>query len=230
MRPAIADIVGAADWWREAGVDSIVDEEPRDWLIARRAAAVALPVATGPATPDSLEDIVRFYQQDDMFGPAHGRLLPQGAAASGLMLLADQPEPGDAEGGPIISGEAGRLFDRMLAAIGRDRASVYLATITPVRVPGGRVDGARLEQWTEIARHHVRLAAPRALLLLGDAASRAFLGMGLVEARGRVHILNPGEAKVPAIATFHPRFLLQQPARKADAWRDLRLLLGELNQ
>lgn len=221
-------MLSAVDWWREAGVDTIVDEEPRDWLAAPRPAGPA--PAPADATPDSIEALIRLYESDAMFGPVAGRLLPRGAIASGLMLLADQPEPGDAEAGEIIAGEAGRLFDRMLAAIGRDRAAVYLATITPARVPGGRVGADQLARWTAIARRHVALAGPRALLLLGDAASRAFLGTGLVEARGRTHILNLDGANVAAIATFHPRFLLQQPARKADAWRDLRLLLGELEQ
>ncbi len=223
----IADVLSAADWWRAAGVDAMIGEEPHDWLASPKPSAAA-PTLSRPANvPDSLEAIARIYATDDMFGPVAGRLLPQGSVASGLMLMTDQP---DAEAGQIVSGEAGRLFDRMLAAIGRDRAAVYLATVTPVRVPGGRVDAARLAQWTEVARHHVGLAAPRVLLLLGDAASRAFLGTGLVEARGRAHFLNLGGASVTAIATFHPRFLLQQPARKADAWRDLRLLLGELSQ
>lgn len=227
----IADVLSAADWWREAGVDTIIDEDPRNWLVASRPSAAAVSTPATPSTAlDSLDDLVGLYRQDEMFGPVSGRLLPQGNAASGLMLLADQPEPNDTDAGQILSGGAGLLLDRMLAAIGRDRAAIYLATITPSRVPGGRVDPGRLSRWTEIARRHVEIAAPRALLLLGDAASRAFLGTSLVEARGKVHILNLGEAKVAAIATFHPRFLLQQPARKADAWRDLRMLLGELSQ
>lgn len=223
-----AGLLSAVEWWREAGVDIIVDEAPRDWLAAPRpAAATAAPTH---ASLDSLDALLRLYESDPMFGPVAGRLLPRGNIASGLMLLTDQPEPGDAEAGEIIAGEAGRLFDRMLAAIGRDRAAIYLAAITPIRVPGGRVSAKHLAQWTEVARRHVALAAPRALLLLGEAASRAFLGTSLVEARGRTHILNLDGANVAAIATFHPRFLLQQPARKADAWRDLRLLLGELSQ
>ncbi|AGH50917.1 uracil-DNA glycosylase superfamily protein [Sphingomonas sp. MM-1] len=230
------EFLSTIDWWREAGIDTLVEEEARDWLAAPRpapapAASPAAATAEAPASvPATLDAIAAFYAEDAMFGRPDGRLLPQGDAASGLMLLADQPEPGDDEAGQIIGGEVGRLFDRMLAAIGRDRASIYLTTMTPVRVPGGRPESAALERWTEIARTHVSIAAPRLLLLLGDAATRAFIGTSLADARGRVHSLNLGGHNVRAMATFHPRFLLQQPARKADAWRDLRLLLEELGQ
>lgn len=233
------DVLSTVDWWREAGVDFLVDESPRDWLAAPK----PRPMAPSPqprrqpadeptvaAQADTLESIVALYAGDPVFGRADGRLLPAGNPASGLMVLTDQPEPDDAEGGQIIGGDAGRLLDRMLGAIGRDRASIYLAAMTPVRAPGGRADAKLVARWTDIARRHVAVAQPRVLLLFGDAASRAFIGTSMAEARGRLHSLNHGGGTVAMIATFHPRFLLQQPARKADAWRDLRLLLGELNQ
>lgn len=231
-----SDVLSALDWWSEAGVDVLVDEQPRDWLAPPRAAvtttidAANAQAASKQPAIDSLEAIHALYAEDAIFGRPDGRLLPEGAVASGLMLITDQPEGGDAEAGQLVAGEAGRLFDRMLAAIGRDRASIYLAAMTPARVPGGRPQAGALGRWTEIAHRHVDLAAPRMLLVLGDAASRAFLGMSLAEARGRVHQLNREGHNVPVIATFHPRFLLQQPARKADAWKDLRLLLEELSR
>ena len=190
---------------------------------APAASAVSLAV-------DTLETIMALYASAPIFGRADGRLLPAGNPASGLMVLTDQPEASDAEAEQLIAGEAGRLLDRMLGAIGRDRESIYLAAMTPVRALGGRTDAATVAEWTNIARRHVAVAAPRVLLLFGDAASRAFIGTSLAGARGRLHHLNHDGGTVAMIATFHPRFLLQQPARKADAWRDLRLLLGELNQ
>ncbi|WP_380874922.1 hypothetical protein ACFB49_02210 [Sphingomonas sp. DBB INV C78] len=226
------DVLSAIDWWCEAGVDVLVDEAPRDWLTVVRPAATvtaAEPVTASPVA-DSLTAIQTLYASDPIFGPVNGRLAPAGDVASGLMLLCDQPEPGDAEAGQIIAGAAGMLLDRMLAAIGRDRASIYLATMTPARVPGGRPSPKSLAAWSDLAHRHVDLAAPKALLLFGDAASRAFLGVSLADARGTVHHLNREGRRIAAVATFHPRFLLQQPARKADAWRDLRLLLGEVSQ
>lgn len=225
------EALSALGWWQLAGVDVAVGDAPRDWLvtIAKRAlpAAPAPETAAAPATLDAMRACL---ESDPLFGPGGERLLPEGDVASGLMLLADMPEPEDAGAGCLFSGEIGRMFDRMLAAIGRDRASIYLAAMMPSRPAGGRIDDAVAGRISALARDHVALAAPQLVLLLGQAPSRAILGMDLVEARGRIHHLNHGGATYAAIATFHPRFLFQRPAMKADAWRDLRLLLGEYSR
>ena len=225
-------MLSALRWWQEAGVDTIVEDAPRDWLrpVAR---TLAPPPAT--AAPAALPTTLEAFQgwlltADRMPGEASGRLAPLGDPASGLMLLADAPDPEDARAGALMSGEIGRLFDRMLAAIGRDRASIYLATMAPARPAGGRVEAATMPELIAAARHHVRLAEPRLLLLLGDAACQAMIGQDLAPARGRIHEFGDDGHSVRAIASFHPRFLLKQPARKADAWQDLRLLLRELNR
>ncbi|TVV75610.1 uracil-DNA glycosylase family protein, partial [Sphingomonas solaris] len=119
------------------------------------------------------------------------------------------------------------LLDRMLAAIGRDRASVYLASLLPARPVGGRIDPAVAAPALALAKRHVALAAPRLLLLCGDDATRALLGSGVAAARGRIHDLNHDGVKVRAVATFHPCRLLEHPMQKAGAWQDLQLLLGE---
>jgi DNA polymerase len=75
----------------------------------------------------------------------------------------------------------------------------------------------------EIARRHIALAKPKRLILFGDGPSKALLGEPLTRARGRVHRIEG----VRAVATFHPRWLLQRPPDKALAWRDLLLLTSE---
>ena len=80
--------------------------------------------------------------------------------------------------------------------------------------------------WTaalRLARDHVRLARPKRLILLGDAAARALTGQPLQAARGKIHRVEG----VRTIATFHPRWLLQRPSDKALAWKDLLLLMSE---
>lgn len=222
-------------WWQLAGVDVTVDDAPRRWLRARTAPASAptlpAPAADGPAQlPDTLAALVAWLASPDTLPQLSGpRFGPVGAAASGLMLLTDMPEPEDGAQDELLSGTTGRLLDNMLAAIGRDRASAYIASLAPARPATGLPDPALQAELGRIARHHVALAAPRVLLLLGDATTRAFTGMSLAEGRGSIHAINLDRGTVPAIATFHPRFLLKQPACKADAWADLRLMLETLN-
>lgn len=221
-------------WWREAGVDSLVGDEPFDWL-AREAPVVARTATPAPPPPAALPATLDAFQAwlaagvdlpDTRWGPR--RIAPAGDPASGLMVVVDQPEPGDAD--QLFAGDVGRLFDRMLAAVGRDRGSVYLASLAAVRAPGGLVDpesGARL---AEIMRHHIGLAAPRRVLLMGNAASRALCGMDLRDARGAIRQINTPAGKVEAVATYAPRLLFQQPAAKAEAWKDLRLFVGDFGK
>jgi DNA polymerase len=221
-------------WWQLAGVDITVDDSPRQWL---RAAATPVrdhaepAVAPAPDTlPATLEALVSWLGSAETF-PALGgqRPAPSGTVAGGLMLLTDMPDLEDAAAGTLVAGTPGRLLDAMLGAIGRDRASIYLAPLSPGRPATGRIEPALEGELGRIARHHIALARPRAVLLLGDATIRALTGVNLVQARGSIHPINLDGFNVPAIATFHPRFLLQQPACKADAWTDLRMLVEILN-
>lgn len=219
--------LSALIWWREAGVDTLVDELPRDWL-RPPAKAQPAPASASNAVPATLAGFQAWLREtESLAGASAARILPTGDPASGLMLLADMPDAADTAAGALFSGEVGRLFDRMLAAIGRDRASIYLAPMAPVRLPVSELETAEM---VALTRRHVTLAAPRLLLLLGNAPSRAILGMDFPQARGRLHAFSHEAGTVTTIATCHPRLLLQQPARKADAWADLLMVLAELGQ
>ena len=223
--------LSALGWWQEAGVDVLVDELPRDWLRpAARPGAPAPPPAPAPdALPATIAAMHARLAEPGLIGNALGRpLAPEGSLESGLMLLVDMPETGDADAGQLVSGEAGRLLDRMLGAIGRDRAAIYLAPLAPARPAGGKIAASDTAGLSRLALQHVALARPRLLLLMGDAAACAVLGRPLAEARGLVHEIDHKGARVGVVATFHPRYLLRDSGAKAKAWADLRLLLGRL--
>jgi uracil-DNA glycosylase family 4 len=223
----------ALDWWHDAGVDTLVDDGPRDWL-APSAPVVAAPIA-GPAgtiavvppteMPVLLADFLNWRA-----GPAVPEASWGGVAfaATGpvnaeLMVLVDCPERDDGE--TLLSGPAGRLFDRMLAAIGLAREAIHLTSVCAKRPTAGRVHQEVEAQLAAIAQHHVGLVGPKRLLVLGNAASRAILGTDLSNARGRLHTFNHKTGKTGTVASFHPRFLLEKPAAKAEAWRDLQMLM-----
>lgn len=238
-----ASVGSALAWWDEAGVDTLADETARDWHAVPattrqpgRADAVTAPAAPVVAPlPTSLAAFATWRVGPDAPEAAWpGQpLAATGDPASAIMVLVDMPEREDADSGALLSGAAGRLFDRMLAAIGRSRADIYLASICSVRPVAGRIapeDEARL---TGLARHHVMLAAPRRLLLLGNAPSRALSGADVARGRGGLQTLNlvcgEGHKTVAAVASFHPRLLLGRPADKARAWKDLQMLVAGLD-
>lgn len=246
-----AELASTLAWWEEAGVDALVGDQPRDWLKAPSAPAASpvipanagisrgerAPVSRDPgfrrddALPDQLplfHDWLRASDALPFAAPAAPRVCPVGDPASGLMIMVAMPSTDDCAAGTLLSAAPGRLFDRMLAAIGRSRETIYLAGLSCLRAPAGRFDEAGAARCAEIARHHVGLVAPRALLLMGEACTRALLGLGAAQARGRVHQVETAAGPVKAVATLPPDYLLAQPAAKALAWADLQLLMEEL--
>jgi DNA polymerase len=139
------------------------------------------------------------------------------------MLLSGIPSPADAAEGRPIGGKAWELAVRMLAAIGFTPEQAYVAALTCFSSAGARMSDGEVEACRDGLLHQIRLAAPKRLLLLGDAPAKLLLGTGLLAGRGKVHRI----AGIPTVVTFPPAHLLQRGADKALAWRDLLLLMGE---
>jgi len=241
-----ATLASALEWWRDAGVDALIAEEPRDWLARVVPMATAAEkhtfeeLAAPPAMPATLTEFEAWRVSDAVPEAAWSdtRIAATGDPASGLMILVESPEREDAEAGVLLSGAVGRLFDRMLAAIGRDRSTVYLTAIAVARPVSGRVAPEIAAKLAEIARHHVSLVAPKRLLLLGNTSCRALIDSDALPARGSLHGINlsGGEAprgdkhtSIEAVASFHPRFLIETPAAKAEAWKDLQMFIGGMD-
>ncbi|VXD03597.1 uracil-DNA glycosylase family protein [Sphingomonas sp. 8AM] len=228
----------ALDWWHDAGVDVVVGDEGFAWLdsaaqqLATRQTERPAAAEVAPASDALPEDAAAFaaWRIGEAAPEARwggGAIAASGPADAELMVFVDCPERDDRE--LLMEGEVGRLFERMLAAIGRTRADTALASVCVRRPTTGRVPRETEARLGEIARHHVALAAPKRLLVMGDAASRAILTMNVADARGRFHTLNHKNGTVTqVVASHHPRFLLDRPTAKAEAWKDLLLLTGEV--
>ncbi len=237
-----ADVRSLMAWWTDVGVDQMIDEIPTPWL--DRALKKPEPQAKASQTteirsrrPDRTpksempRDLAAFaawlltLPTLDPICPVSQRIVASGDPASDLMILIDMPDPIDHEIGQLLSGESRNLFDRMLQAIGRDRDSIYIASICPGRPPSGILSEETLIELAPLARQHIALAAPKRLWLMGQSASRAALGVDDAGIRGRLGNFNHEGVNVTAVASFSPRFLLANPKRKAAAWADMRMLI-----
>jgi DNA polymerase len=123
-------------------------------------------------------------------------------------------------------GPSGKLLDRMLASIGLDRTTCYISNVVPWRPPANRKPTPdEVAVCMPFLTRHIELVDPQVLILLGGAAAAAVLAKadGINRLRGRWFEFNsPGLPRpVPALATFHPAYLLRTPEAKRDAWRDL---------
>ncbi len=226
-------IASALRWWSDAGCDVLIDEAPRRWLAdaVPTGTLSAVPAAGAPPLPivpdmASLSALTEWLLTADALadiGPPHRRIRPSGDPASGLMVLADCPDLADADAGHLLGGDLAELFDNMLAALGRDRSRIYLASVSPGRPPSGTLSGAAFALLAPLAKRHVELVAPKQLWLLGSAASRAILGLGDIAAHGKLHHINLDNAKVDVVVTAHPRFLTKKD-QKARAWTEMQRL------
>ena len=231
------ELIGSAEarsalaWWIQAGVDVAIQEEPRNWLKPApppSRSAPPPPVESNVIEPtqETLAELQQWLASSvrlPLAGPAAKRILPHGPEEAAVMLLSDSPSVEDAAAGQPIGGEAWELTKRMLAAIGIEPRQAYSASLSCFHSPGARMSAAEREACAEIAKRHIMLAKPKRLLLLGDGPCTALLGKRLIEARGRAHKVEG----VRAVATFHPRNLVNQPSNKSMAWQDLLLLMED---
>jgi uracil-DNA glycosylase len=223
-------------WWRDSGVDILIDENPNPWLgRATKQAAQAAPTHEKPAEtrlPNTLATLTNWLALSDdlpVFGPVAQRLKPFGTPGAPLMVLTDMPDTHDLEAGTLLSGDVGLLFDRMLAAIGLTREAIYCAPLSPGRPPTGQLDEDSVSALGTIARHHIHLASPKIVWLLGQSTSRAVLGVDLAGTQTKLQNINQEGVIVNSVASLHPRLLLQHPKRKAKVWADMQMIVGGLN-
>ena len=140
-----------------------------------------------------------------------------------VMFVGEAPgRDEDVEGLPFV-GRSGKLLDRMLAAIGLDRTSVYIANIVAWRPPGNRTPTPQESAiCLPFILRQIELVDPDVLVCLGGPSSQTLLNIkdGILKSRGRWFAFHAGTREIRAIATLHPAYLLRQPLQKRLAWRD----------
>jgi uracil-DNA glycosylase len=140
-----------------------------------------------------------------------------------VMFVGEAPgRDEDLEGKPFV-GRSGKLLDRMMAAIGLDRSSAYIANIVPWRPPGNRTPTPQESAiCLPFVLRQIELADPDVLVCLGGPSATTLLGIreGILKSRGRWLTFDTGKREIRAIATLHPAYLLRQPLQKRLAWRD----------
>jgi uracil-DNA glycosylase len=155
-----------------------------------------------------------------------------GVPGSRIMFVGEAPGADEDRIGRPFVGRAGQLLDRMLAAIGLDRGGVYIANVVPWRPPGNRTPTPQETQvCLPFMERQIELADPEFLVCLGASALRTLLGVetGIKRARGSWFAYRRGSSReIRAFATYHPAYLLRQPAEKRLAWADLRALAAAL--
>lgn len=196
-------------------------------------AATATPAATKSAreiaavcnTLDELKAAVESFEGCALKTTAKTTVFADGHPDAQVMLIGEAPgRDEDLQGLPFV-GRSGQLLDRMLNAIGLDRASsAYITNVIFWRPPGNRPPTAEEAAiCAPFLLRHIELKQPKVLVLLGATPVKHVLNIeeGITRLRGRWgrYPLNGGE--IPVLPTFHPAYLLRQPAAKRQTWQDL---------
>jgi DNA polymerase len=244
------------DWYAAMGADEAIGETPID-RFAREQAAPPPPLegparraqarAPAPGGQDaialadscaSIEELARAivgFEGCALKKTATRTVVYDGNPEARLMLVGEAPGAEEDRRGLPFVGAAGRLLDRMLAAIGLDRSGVYITNAIFWRPPGNRTPTPEeIGACLPFVERQIAIIQPAVLVFLGGIAAKAMLGRseGITRLRGQWFRLQPRglSAPVDATATFHPAYLLRQPAQKREAWRDLLAIKARLEE
>ena len=158
---------------------------------------------------------------------AKNLVFSDGNINSKIMILGEGPGANeDAEGKPFV-GRAGKLLDKMLAAIHLDRKKVYISNVVNYRPPENRKPTEEeITRYLPYLKYHIEIINPKILLLLGSTALNAIIGDETVisKMRGKWIKREIGNVNPWIIASFHPAFLMRQPEQKKLAWVDLKMI------
>lgn len=250
-RPATAlerELAAYWSWWREAGVDNAFADEPRALLRlvgvdraapggtseqARETAPAPLrPAQPSPARPaiggapeawprDPAAWRAWWLAEPSLELPGSGpRLAPRGDAGAALMILVPMPEAHDRD--RLLEGREGALVEAMLASMAIAPADAYIAAALPRHMAAPDWDGLDAAGFVALTRHHLALARPQRLLVLGHAIL-PLLGHGSSQPPAAVRETAisdaPDAARIPTLAGFAPGRLLENARQRALLWR-----------
>ena len=255
MTPA-QDSLSALAWLVEAGADEAMGDTPTDRFAARTQVPVSKPATPTAARAPSTATVTSPSLETDSVGTAitlargenslaelkealegfngcalkksaNSTVFADGNPAHRILFIGEAPgRDEDRQGLPFV-GRAGKLLDKMMAAIHLDRTKAYITNVINWRPPDNRDPSPEeAAMCLPFLRRHVELVNPGVIVLLGAVAVRHVMGRsdGIMKTRGKWLDYNVNGRMVPVMPTLHPAYLLRQPAHKKLAWRDLQMV------
>lgn len=154
-----------------------------------------------------------------------------GEGSPGARLIFVGEGPGyeeDQQGRPFV-GKAGKLLDKMINAIGLERSQVYICNVVKCRPPNNRTPNPdEIQICSPFLFRQLEAIKPAVICALGACAAQTLIGTNasISSLRGKVNAWRG----IPLICTYHPAYLLRNPAQKASSWHDLLIIRKILDQ
>jgi len=233
--PSLSEQIAAAqDWWRLAGVDLMFDDQPRSWVenpsadlppppvihVQAAPAEAPRPIVGGDSAnwPQALESFKRWWLEEPSLSIAGlgQRLAPRGTQRAALAIMVTMPEAEDTD--VLLSGAQGRLIASMIRAMGLDADAVYLASALPSHDTVPDWAGLGRDGLGAVLLHHLSLAAPARLLVLGRDIS-PLLSNGSAQPAPPFSEISIQGGKLPVMTSYSPARLLEQPRLRKGLWQ-----------
>ncbi|MGD2131950.1 MAG: uracil-DNA glycosylase family protein [Maricaulaceae bacterium] len=205
---------------------------PEDLLEEARA------LAAGANSLAELETAVKSFTRHPLASAARNTVFARGDEAAPVMIIGEAPGRDEDRAGKPFVGRSGQLMDRMFAEIGlSDQDGLYITNVVNWRPRDNRTPGeVDIALCRPFIERHVALKKPKVLVFAGATAAQTLLGVtqGITRLRGKwmeYQIKDGSQApkSAPAMAIFHPAYLLRRPIAKRETWRDLMAIEEALN-
>lgn len=200
---------------KRAGKKSVAD-----WVVQ------AESLAAGAGSLDALKAAIESFEGCPLKAGANKTVVFDGVQGASVMVIGEGAGGTEDRVGLPFVGKAGQLLDRMLAAIGLDRAeNAFITNVTYWRPPGNRNPEAdELAVCRPFVDRMIELNAPKLIIAAGGVSAKSLLHTktGIMKLRGSwADYTTPGGFTAPIMPTFHPAYLLRRPQDKSRSWRDL---------
>ncbi len=182
---------------------------------------------------NELKNTISKIKNCDLKKSATNIVFSDGNANAKIMIVGEGPGANEDQAGMPFIGRAGQLLDKMLLSINLTRKNIYITNVVNYRPPENRSPTEQeIKKYLPFLIRHIEIINPKILILLGGTALNSIIGNEKVisKARGKWIEKKIGKCNTSVIASFHPAFLMRQPAQKAMSWIDLKMIRKKISE
>ncbi|MFO7785650.1 MAG: uracil-DNA glycosylase [Thermodesulfobacteriota bacterium] len=185
--------------------------------------------AGGARTLDELRAILGDCRRCPLHTGRNRLVFGEGNLRADLLFVGEGPGGDEDRTGRPFVGEAGRLLTRIINAMGLSRSDVYICNVVKCRPPRNRnPEGLEIAACRPFLERQIDLVKPKVICTLGRVAGEELLGKTFSVTRDRGAWFE--YRGVPVMPTFHPAYLLRNPAAKRNVWEDVQKIMKRLAQ
>tara|TARA_X000001036_G_scaffold439137_1_gene489121 strand:- start:2974 stop:3678 length:705 start_codon:yes stop_codon:yes gene_type:complete len=164
---------------------------------------------------------------------AKNMVFADGDISSDIMIVGEGPGEKEDDSGKPFTGDAGKLLNKMLAAIKLNRNRIYISNVVNYRPPNNRKPELdEIDRYSVFLKEHISIIDPKILILMGSTAMESLFGnkIKISKERGKWKEIIIHNKTYLSIITFHPAYLLRQPEQKKFSWSDLKIIKKKIDE